>query len=174
MCNNREGIISLFIDRYISAHVVDATYIHVKMHLIVDTTKGKKCLLFNEYRYFRDRIRNTTTYWRCEKLGGSCPGRAVQRGDEAPIITSSHNHHPDKEQNEIIKFKSDLKYRIRGEQVPLKQLYRSELFKRYKSNRDEVCNLPQFHQIKTGLYRVKNENYPPLPRSIDEVSIEGT
>jgi hypothetical protein len=142
------------------------------MYLIVDTTKGKKCLLFDEYRYIRDRIRNTTTYWRCEKLTG-CPGRAIQRGDEPPVISSPHNHDPNKELNGIIKFKSDLKFRIREEQVPLKQLYRSELIKRYSYNPDNVCNLPQFHQIKTSLYRIKNENYPPLPKSINEVSIEG-
>ncbi|CAF1265808.1 unnamed protein product [Rotaria sordida] len=142
------------------------------MYLIVDTTKRKKCLLFDEYRYLRDHIRNTTTYWRCEKLTG-CPGRAIQRGDEPPVISSPHNHDPNKEQNEIIKFKSDIKFRIREEQVPLKQLYRSELIKRYTINPNDVRNLPQFHQIKTSLYRVKNENYPPLPRSINEVSIEG-
>ena len=172
--NEKEDILSLFMDDYINASALDTTCIHRKMYLIVETTKGKKCLLFDEYRYMRDRIRNTTTYWRCEKAGDSCPGRAVQRGEEEPVITSPHNHDPNKEKNEILKFKSDLKCRIRDQQVPLKQLYRSELLKRYTFNPDDVCNLPQFHQIKTGLYRVKNENYPPLPRSIDDVFLEGT
>ena len=96
------------------------------MYLIVDTTKGKKCLLFDEYLYLRDRIGNTTTYWRCEKLSG-CPGRAIQRSDEPPVILSPYNHNPKKEQNRIIKFNSNLKFRILMEQVPPKQLYRLEL-----------------------------------------------
>ena len=95
------------------------------MYLIVDTTKGKKYLLFDEYRYLRNRIRNITTYWRCEKLT-SCPGHAMQKDDEPPVISSAHKHDPDKEQNGVIEFKSDLKFCIGEEQVLLKQLYRSE------------------------------------------------
>ena len=126
-----------------------------------------------KYRYLRNPIRNTTTYWCCEKFT-DCFGRAIQRGDESPVISPSHNDDRTKEQNGIIKLKSDLKFRIREEQVPLKQLYPSELMKWYTCNLDDVCNLPQFHQIKTSLYRVKNENCPPLPRSINEVPIKCT
>ena len=109
--------------------------------MIVDTTEGKKCSLFDEYRYLSNRIQNTTTYWRCEKLTGRC-GRAIQRGDESPVILSPHSYDPTTEQNGIIKFKSDLKFRIRKERVPLKQLYRSELIEWYACNPDDVCNLP--------------------------------
>ena len=151
--------------------VMNTTHSQIRMYSMVDTSKGKKCLLFDDYRYLCDRIRNTTTYWRCEKFQG-CPDRAIQKRDEPPSILSPHNHDPDKEQNGITKFKFNLKNRVREEQVSLKQLYRSELVKRYTSNPDDVSILPQFHQMKNSLYRTKNENYPPLPRSIDGVSIE--
>jgi hypothetical protein len=140
------------------------------MFTITETSKGKQCLLFDEYRYHRDRIRNTTTYWRC--IGG-CPGRAIQRGDGLPVITSPHNHDPDTEKNKIEQFKTDLKHHIRDTQTPVKQIYRSELIKRYSSSPDDVCGLPQYHQVKNSLYRIKNENYPVLPRSINEIVLEG-
>jgi hypothetical protein len=52
------------------------------MFSITKTTKGKKCLLFDEYRHRRERIRNTTTHWRSTYIYGGCHGRAVQRGDD--------------------------------------------------------------------------------------------
>ena len=137
-----------------------------------ETSKGKKCLLFNEYRYYCDRIRNTTTYWRCGH-GGGCIGRAVQKGDELPVVTSMHNHDPDKQRNDIEKFKTDIKHQIREVQTPIKQIYRSELLQRYSNSPEDVPALPQYHQIKNSLYRTKNENYPTLPKSIDEIALEG-
>ncbi|CAF5023335.1 unnamed protein product, partial [Rotaria socialis] len=80
---------------------------------------------------------------------------------------------PPKEANDIAQFKKDLKHRIREEQTPLTQLYRSELIKRYISNPENVATLLLFHQLKNILYRTKNEHYPPLPRSINEVYVEG-
>jgi hypothetical protein len=66
-----------------------------------------------------------------------------------------------------------LKKQIREAQTPIKQIFRSELIKRYSSSPDKVGGLPQYHQVKTSLYRTKNENYPGLPRSINEFVLEG-
>ncbi|CAF4629621.1 unnamed protein product [Rotaria socialis] len=142
------------------------------MYTIVETAKGKQCSLFDEYRYVCDRIRNTRTYWRCEQYI-NCSGRAKQNIEEPPVLTSPYNHDPPKEANDIAQFKKDLKHRIREEQTPLTQLYRSELIKRYISNPENVATLLLFHQLKIILYRTKNEHYPPLPRSINEVYVEG-
>lgn len=142
------------------------------MFTIVETTKERPCLLLDEYRYLRDRTRNKKTYWKCEHYGG-CHGRAIQKGDAMPVLSSPHNHDPSKETNNIAEFKTVLKHRIREEQVPLTQIYRSELIKRYTDNPDTVAPLPLFHQLKNTLYRTKNEHYPSLPRSINEVCVEG-
>lgn len=142
------------------------------MFSVTETSKGKKCLLFEEYLYHRERIRNTTTYWRCA-YGDGCRGRAVQRNEDLPVVTSSHNHDPDKHRNELEQFKTDLKKHIRDEQTPIKQIYRSELLKRYSSSPEKVSGLPQYHQIKNSLYKTKNENYPSLPECISELVLEG-
>ena len=65
------------------------------MFSITETVKDRKCLLFDEYRYYRERIRNTTTYWRNEGIS-LCHGHVIQRGNDLSIITSAHNHDPDK------------------------------------------------------------------------------
>ena len=57
----------------------------------VETKRGKPCLIFNNYCCLCDRIRNTNTYWRCEKRG-ECPGRLTQKAGEEPVLTAAHNY----------------------------------------------------------------------------------
>ncbi|CAF3482734.1 unnamed protein product [Rotaria sp. Silwood2] len=142
------------------------------MHTITETRKGKKCLIFNGYRYLRDRIRNVNTYWRCENRN-ECPGRLTQKGDQIPVVTAQHNHEPNEEKIKQQIFRTHLKEQIRESSVPIRKIFRGEIINRYSTEPDSVCTLPQFNQIKNSLYRVKNINYPPLPKSIEDVSIEG-
>ncbi|CAF1112639.1 unnamed protein product [Didymodactylos carnosus] len=52
------------------------------------------------------------------------------------------------------------------------KLFRSELVKIQTTSPDNVSALPQFNTIKNSLYRTRNEKYPPLPKSIDDVKLE--
>ena len=52
--------------------------------------------------------------------------------------------------------------------MPIKKLFRGEIVSRYTIEPNSVRVLPQFNQIKSSLYRVKNLNYPLLPKSIDK------
>ena len=142
------------------------------MYSIIDTTKEKKCLLFHEFRYLCDRIRNENTYWRCE-LRSTCPGCASQKGDGEPTVTSPHNHEPNEQRNEAERFKTTLKRRIREDPTPMRKIFRTELISEYTTNPENVCAPPQFSEIKNSLYRTKNQNYPARPKSINDVTIEG-
>ncbi|CAF1244055.1 unnamed protein product, partial [Didymodactylos carnosus] len=53
-----------------------------------------------------------------------------------------------------------------------RKLFRSELVKIQTTSPDNVSALPQFNTIKNSLYRTRNEKYPPLPKSIDDVKLE--
>ena len=64
------------------------------MYTIIETQKGKPCLIFNNYRYLCDRIRNTNAYWRCESRS-ECAGRLTQKAGQIPVLTAPHNHEPD-------------------------------------------------------------------------------
>ena len=48
-----------------------------------------------------------------------------------------------------------------------------KIVNRYIVEPDSVRILPQFNQIRNSLYRVKNLNYLRLPKSIEDVCIEG-
>ena len=53
-------------------------------------------MIFDGYRYLRDRIRNSNTYWRCE-IRGQCSGRLIQKGDQIPVVIAKHNHEPNEQ-----------------------------------------------------------------------------
>ena len=142
------------------------------MYSIIDTTKGKKCLLFHEFRYLCDRISNENTYWRCE-LRLTCPGHASQKDDGEPTVTSPHNHEPNEQRNEAERFKTTLKRRIREDPTPIRKIFRTALISEHTPNPENVCALAQFFEIKNSLYRTKNQNYSALPKSITDVTIEG-
>ena len=142
------------------------------MYTITETQKGKKCLIFDGYRYLRDRIRNSNTYWRCENRG-QCSGRLIQKGDQIPVGATKHNHEPNEQAIRQKLFIAHLKEQIRENAMPIRKIFRGEIVSRYTVEPDSVRVLPQFNQIKSSLYRVKNLNYPPLPKSIEDVCIEG-
>jgi len=144
----------------------------MEMYTLIETEKGKKCLIFNNYRYLCDRIRNNNIYWRCEKRS-ECSGRLIEKDGDIPILTASHNHEPNENKNKQEVFINHLKRQIREDPTPIRKIFRGEIIKYYTAEPDSVCTLPQFNQIKNSLYRAKNINYPALPKSIDDVSIEG-
>ena len=142
------------------------------MLTVVEAKRGKPCLIFNNYCYLRNRIRNTNIYWRCEKRG-ECPERLTQEAGEEPVLTTAHNHDPDENKKKKKMFTTNLKRKIHEDPIPVRKLLRGELSNRLTNEPDSVCTLPQFYQIKSSLYRIKNAIYPSLPKSVEEVSIEG-
>ena len=112
-----------------------------RMYTIIETTKGKPCLIYNNYRYLRDRIRSTNTYWRCAKRS-ECSGRVVtQKAGQDPILTASHNQEPDENKNKHKIFITNLKRPIREDPMPMRKIFRSELINRYTHEHDNVCTL---------------------------------
>ena len=129
-------------------------------------------MLFDGYRYFRDRIRNSNSYWRCENRG-QCSGCLIQKGDQIPGVAAKHNHEPNKQMLRQKLFITHLKEQIRENAMPIRKFFRGEIVNRSTVEPDSVRVPPQFNQIKNSLYQMKNLNYPPLPKSIEDVCIEG-
>ena len=142
------------------------------MYTITETQKREKCLIFGGYRYQLNRIRNSNTYWRCENLD-QCSGRLIQKGDQSPVMTAKHNYEPNEQTIKKKLFIAHLKEQIRENAMTIRKFFRSEIVNRYTVDPDSVRVLPQFNQIKNSLYPVKNLNYPPSPKFIEDVYVEG-
>ncbi|CAF1223506.1 unnamed protein product [Rotaria sordida] len=138
---------------------------------IVESKRNKPTLLLDAFRYTRDKIFNTTIYWKCENR--SCPGRAIQYGSNPPSIKKPHNHDGDEMKYKVEEFKMNLKRRIEDSPQPVKKIYREELISLYATAPQITPFTPMFHEMKTSLYTARNASYPPAPRTFDDVNIEG-
>lgn len=68
--------------------------------------KGGKVLLFEGYRYRKDKSRTDYETWRC--CNSSCRGRATTKGHECNV-TIEHNHAPNEGDNEVYKVKEKIR-----------------------------------------------------------------
>ncbi|CAF2869568.1 unnamed protein product [Rotaria sp. Silwood2] len=88
------------------------------MYTIIETQKDTKCLIFNDYRYLRDDIRNVNTFCRY-KNRNECPGRLTQKSDQIPVVTAQDNHEPKVQQKLFITY---LKEQIRENSTPIRKI----------------------------------------------------
>ena len=114
------------------------------MYTITETQKGKKCLIFDGYRYLRDRILNSNTYRRSENRG-QCSGRFNQKDDQIPVVTAQHNHEPNEQTTKQKLFIVHLKEQIRENSMPIRKVCRDEIVNRYTVESDSVRVLLQFN-----------------------------
>ncbi|CAF1106231.1 unnamed protein product [Rotaria sordida] len=141
------------------------------MLTIVESKRKKPTLLFDNYRYTQDKIKNTTIYWKCANR--SCSGRALQQDSNPPKMTKPHNHESNEVQCKVEEFRMNLKRRIEDSLRPIKKIYREEIIALHTTSPHVTPFTPMFHEMKTSLYNARNSSYPPAPRDINDVKIEG-
>ncbi|CAF1103817.1 unnamed protein product [Rotaria sordida] len=138
---------------------------------IVESKRNKPTLLLDTFRYTQDKILNTTIYWKCENR--SCPGRAIQYGSNPPSMKKLHNHDGDEMKCKQEEFRMKLKRRVEDSPQAVKRIYREEIISLHTNSPEVTPFIPMFHEMKNSLYKTRNTSYPPAPRTIDDVNIEG-
>ncbi|CAM4874402.1 unnamed protein product [Rotaria socialis] len=141
------------------------------MSTIVESKRKKPTLLLDNFRFTRDKIINTTIYWKCEDR--SCLGRAVQCDLNSPFMKQPHNHEGDEIKCKVEEFRMNLKQRIEDSPQPVKKIYREQIISLYTTSSQITQFTSMFHEMKTSLYNARNTSYPSAPRNIDDVMIEG-
>ncbi|CAM4988812.1 unnamed protein product [Rotaria socialis] len=138
---------------------------------IVESKRNKRTLLLDAFRYTQDKIFNTTIYWKCENR--LYPGRAIQYGSNPPSMKKPHNHDAIEMKCKVEEFKMSLKRHIEDSPQRVKKIYREKLISLYTTAPQLAPFIPMFHEIKNSLYKARNTSYPPTPRTIDDVNVEG-
>ena len=108
------------------------------MYTIKKTQKRENCLIFDGYRYLRDRIRNSNTYLR-RKNRGEYLGRLIQKGDHIPVVIAKHNHEPNEQTIRQRLLIVHLKGQIRDNAMPIRKCFRSEIVNRYTVEPECSC-----------------------------------
>ena len=77
---------------------------------IIKSQKGKQQLLYEGYRYRRDKVnQDGSSSWRCVKR--ECAGRLKKKTDGTLQTTTEHMHAPDTAKNESEKIKATIRER---------------------------------------------------------------
>lgn len=77
-----------------------------KMSEYVKSQKGNEMLIFEGYRYRKDKTNIASKTWRCAK--STCRGRALTKS-ETHKVTKEHNHGPCVEEREALVIKQNIK-----------------------------------------------------------------
>ncbi|CAF3614213.1 unnamed protein product [Rotaria sp. Silwood1] len=117
------------------------------MATIVESKRKKPTLLLDNFRYTQEKIINTTIYWKCENR--LCPGRAIQCDSIPSRMTN------------------DITMKV------MKLDAKKHIISLYTTSSQITPFTPMFHEMKTSLYKARHSSYPPSPRNIDHVNIEG-
>lgn len=130
--------------------------------------RGKQKLAHNGYVYQKDKSREETCYWKCERRN-ECYGRLIIKED---IITKSkpHNHAPDSSTAQIQKAITDMKENISSSRETT-----SGIISRQMENveREHRQYFPAESSLKRTLQRHRRKDQPGLPQSLDDIDITG-
>ncbi|CAF5055055.1 unnamed protein product [Rotaria sp. Silwood1] len=129
------------------------------------STKNKKILLCNGYRYVLNQATKNKKYWRCED-GNNC-GAYVHTTSEDIYLKHNkveHNHLPDPDEILINKLLSKIRYRIMKEHLSAAFIYEFEVA-RANLTQSQLAIMPAFKIIKSALYLARASTIPAIPKA---------
>ncbi|CAF4491784.1 unnamed protein product, partial [Didymodactylos carnosus] len=86
---------------------------------------------------------------------------------------TGHKHLPDENRCQAEQFHNKLKRRIEESAEPVTKIFKQGLVNVQATAPQQIATTPTFKKIKTSLYTARNKSYPPRPKSLNDVNIEG-
>jgi len=111
------------------------------------STKGKKILLYNGYRYVLNQATKTKKYWRCED-GDNCGAYVHTTSGDTYIKNNGveHTHLADPDEHLINKLIAKIRNRVMNEHLSAGFIYEFELV-RAKLTESQLAVMPSFKSI---------------------------
>lgn len=125
----------------------------------VDSQRGRKLLLYNGFQFHKkQQNKDGSIMWRCIKAP-ACYG-SVRVLNEVVLRGSSHSCQPSEINNAVKEALHNLKDRVKsGQCEPMPTLYQETLLSLHEQGLNLVTRLPDFKNIKTGLYNTRNKSH---------------
>ncbi|KAJ8025697.1 hypothetical protein HOLleu_33323 [Holothuria leucospilota] len=150
---------------------------YIRPTLMEGLKTGGKILVYDGYRYHKNKTANNKIYWRCAHLECRAPihtdhidfnninARVRIQGERFP----QHNHERDGDLISKTLFTQRVFETITNDpSMPIRRAYNKVLLR--ENNRD---NIPSFAELESSLQRHRNSLWPGVPRTINDVEIEG-
>ena len=142
---------------------------------ITTNRRGRK-LVLNGYIFVLNRKNERFVYWRCSEYK-TCPATLTTSTADDTIthVGNDHQHQPDLAKIEVARKTAALKNAVKTQlHVPVKRLYSEVFTAADNADADFVAAKPTFRKVKSALYNHRRKMLPPLPRRLQEVTLEGT
>lgn len=124
------------------------------------TSKGKSCLLYkgHSYRKFRENKQGEVTWVCMKEKSAKCKGKIVTKND-SEIRSTDHDCVPDEAAMEVKKSVFQAKKRAREDSdTPIPKVFKQEIAPLQNKGYEFVTELPQFSNLKSVLYAIRNES----------------
>ena len=153
----------------------------------IPTTRGKESIVCFNFRYHLKQLNKSgSKHFVCRTCSASITisngfiikinNNEVDVVNEDSINTSHQNHEPLKNSEILaLDFKNKLKMKVVSDNTPIQQFFQEEQSKLIRNigNMNSLTNdVPQFYNIQSGLYKYKSKFIPPIPKTIDEITIK--
>jgi hypothetical protein len=97
--------------------------------------------------------------------------------DKSKVVKESHEHDPLTDNEIAVEVTlRKIKARVESEPTEVQQIYQQEQSKAAKVVKDFrgfAINFPEFYTVQSGLYKRRRSRYPPIPREIGLIVIDG-
>ncbi|CAF1528365.1 unnamed protein product [Didymodactylos carnosus] len=137
------------------------------------TERGKN---YKDHQYTKKREHKTCNEWRCRDR--SCTSSISLCSQDQLIIRENTSHTCTANTKRVIidDVIGRMKKRAREETIPIPKIYSEEMIKARVENPGLATGtiFPSFDKIDASLYRRRAQNYPKLPRTVEEINLIGT
>lgn len=125
----------------------------------VDSQRGRKLLLYNGFQFHKkQQNKDGSIMWRCIKAP-ACFG-SVKVLNEDVLKESPHKCEPSEIKNVVKEAIHNLKDKVKSVKCePIPTLYQETLLSLHDKGLNLVTKLPDFKNIKTGLYNARNKSH---------------
>ena len=153
------------------------------MARVIEGERGGKLLIYQGYKYARNRTRGLAIYWRCSRQG--CSTALISNvfdleGLAAHIIVrhaGEHRHLPEDDSIEVQEVVNHVKAVIRNT-GPEKRVYDTVIGQYLQQGAGigaaPLPIVPTFESVRSSLNRTRSRIVPPVPQNMDDmVNIAG-
>ncbi|CAG2207603.1 unnamed protein product [Mytilus edulis] len=154
-------------------------YISKMAARVIAGNRGGKVLIYNGFKYQKNRQRIHAIYWRCwrQECRANLQTNIFNLDDQAPNITilqeGPHTHEEDDTVIGVDTTLQSLRSAIQQDpSVPIKRVY-NNFARNVAQGGGDREHIPEFHRVRSTMTRTRLAHVPAVPHDIDEVSIHG-
>ena len=135
----------------------------------VASGRGGRRAIVQGFIYTKHRNGTTGSFWHCIKRHEKCQGRIrINDAEDAFVVVKAHDHVPNFGEAKAVEVLSRAKDRARNEPHTIPSVITQQVIG--EADSETLVALPKETSIKKVIKRIRKENQPPLPVSLNDMN----